>query len=49
MKDTDGFTIIDYIKSSIEILMNMKIEENDQAEGNSLASHHSRKRKKHNH
>jgi hypothetical protein len=32
MKDVDGFTLIDYIKSSVEILMNMKIEEN---EGNS--------------
>lgn len=31
MKDVDGFTLIDYIKSSIEILMNMKIEENEQA------------------
>jgi hypothetical protein len=30
MKEADGFTLIDYIKSSIEILMNMKIEENDQ-------------------
>ena len=29
MKEVDGFTLIDYIKSSIEILMNMKIEEND--------------------
>jgi len=27
--DVDGFTLIDYIKSSVEILMNMKIEEND--------------------
>jgi hypothetical protein len=27
MKEVDGFTLIDYIKSSIEILMNMKIEE----------------------
>jgi len=25
--DVDSFTIIDYIKSSIEILMNMKMEE----------------------
>lgn len=32
MKEVDGFTLIDYIKSSVEILMNMKIEEN---EGNS--------------
>lgn len=30
MLEVDGFTLIDYIKSSIEILMNMKIEENDQ-------------------
>lgn len=29
MKEVDGFTLIDYIKSSIEILMNMKIDEND--------------------
>jgi hypothetical protein len=29
MGDADGFTLIDYIKSSIEILMNMKIDEND--------------------
>lgn len=29
MRDVDGFTLIDYIKSSIEILMNMKIEENE--------------------
>ena len=27
MMEVDGFTLIDYIKSSIEILMNMKIEE----------------------
>ena len=27
IKDTDPFTIIDYIKTSIEILMNMKMEE----------------------
>lgn len=27
MLEVDGFTLIDYIKSSIEILMNMKIEE----------------------
>jgi hypothetical protein len=29
LKEVDGFTLIDYIKSSVEILMNMKIEEND--------------------
>jgi hypothetical protein len=27
MREVDGFTLVDYIKSSIEILMNMKIEE----------------------
>jgi hypothetical protein len=27
MREVDGFTLIDYIKSSIEILMNMKIED----------------------
>jgi len=27
MMEVDGFTLIDYIKSSIEILMNMKIDE----------------------
>lgn len=33
LKDIDAFTILDYIKTSIEILMNMKMEEN--GEGNS--------------
>jgi hypothetical protein len=32
MIDVDGFTLIDYIKSSIEILMNMKMEENENKE-----------------
>jgi hypothetical protein len=27
MKEVDGFTILEYIKNSIEIMMNMKIEE----------------------
>ena len=27
LKGVDGFTLIDYIKSSIEVLMNMKMEE----------------------
>lgn len=27
LRDTDPFTILEYIKSSIEILMNMKMEE----------------------
>lgn len=29
LRDTDAYTILDYIKTSIEILMNMKMEEND--------------------
>ena len=29
LRDVDSFTILDYIKTSIEILMNMKMEEND--------------------
>jgi len=35
MMHVDGFTLIDYIKSSVELLMNMKIEEN---EGKSVLS-----------
>ena len=27
LREIDGFTLIDYIKSSIEVLMNMKVEE----------------------
>ena len=27
LKKVDGFTLIDYIKSAIEVLMNMKVEE----------------------
>jgi len=27
LKDVDAFTILDYIKTSIEILMNMKMDE----------------------
>ena len=27
LRDTDPFTVLEYIKSSIEILMNMKMEE----------------------
>lgn len=29
LRDVDSFTILDYIKTSIEILMNMKMEENE--------------------
>lgn len=31
LRDIDSFTILDYVKTSIEILMNMKTEENDTA------------------
>jgi len=27
LRETDAFTILEYVKSSIEILMNMKMEE----------------------
>ena len=30
MQEVDGFTLIDYVKSSIEILMNMKMEEQEE-------------------
>lgn len=29
LRDVDSFTILDYIKTSIEILMNMKMEESE--------------------
>ena len=29
LRDVDGYTLIEYIKGSIEILMNMKMEENE--------------------
>lgn len=35
LRDVDHFTILDYIKTSIEILMNMKMEEGDSGEGKS--------------
>lgn len=31
LKDVDAFTILDYIKTSIEILMNMKMDESETA------------------
>mmetsp|Transcript_15301 Transcript_15301/g.14880 ORF Transcript_15301/g.14880 Transcript_15301/m.14880 type:complete len:107 (+) Transcript_15301:235-555(+) len=43
LKEVDGFTLIDYIKSSVEILMNMKIEEN---EGSSVQNEKLKKKKK---
>jgi hypothetical protein len=35
LREVDPFTIIDYIKTSIEILMNMKMEENENDKDNS--------------
>ncbi len=46
MQNVDGFTLIDYIKSSIEILMNMKIEENEGFKNHESNNH---KRKHHRH
>jgi hypothetical protein len=39
LRDVDAFTILDYIKTSIEILMNMKMEEQEgdsQAKNNAV-------------
>jgi hypothetical protein len=33
MREVDGFTLVDYIKSSIEILMNMKIDDTNEDGG----------------
>jgi len=33
MKEVDGFTLVEYIKNSIEIMMNMKIEEQNDKKG----------------
>ena len=45
MKEVDGFTLIDYIKSSIEILMNMKIEENENNQSTNLGEKQKLKKK----
>ena len=29
LRDCDSFTVLDYVKTSIEILMNMKMEESE--------------------
>lgn len=42
MREVDGFTLIDYIKSSIEILMNMKIEEGNDGDSPGGKRHHDR-------
>ena len=36
LMDLDGFSLIDQIKQSIEILMNMKVEEQDELENPEL-------------
>ena len=36
LREIDGFALIDYIKSSIEVLMNMKVEEQDEMENPGL-------------
>jgi hypothetical protein len=38
MRNVDGFTLVDYIKSSIEILMNMKIEDDNGGGGGHAAA-----------
>ena len=42
LQDTDAFTILDYIKTSIEILMNMKMEEEPKAKGQTSDSESAR-------
>lgn len=42
LKEVDHFTILDYIKTSIEILMNMKMEE---SEGNKEEKDEGKKKK----
>ena len=36
LREIDGFALIDYIKQSIEVLMNMKVEEQDEMENPGL-------------
>ena len=36
MTHLDGFTLIDYIKSSVEILMNMKSDDDDNGFGDDM-------------
>ena len=38
MENVDGFALVDYIKTSIEVLMNMKVEEQDEMENPELFS-----------
>ena len=41
LAEMDGFSLIDQIKQSIEILMNMKVEEQDELENPELFAHES--------
>lgn len=45
IKDVDSFTILDYIKTSIEILMNMKMDEEGGDNNNMKKSKEKRKLK----
>ncbi len=47
LKEVDHFTILDYIKTSIEILMNMKMEEGGEA-ADGKSTTHNKKLSKHN-
>ena len=42
LKDTDPFTVVEYIKASVEILMNMKMEEQAGKQQNNLGKKASR-------
>ena len=48
LKDVDPFTILDYIKTSIEILMNMKRDEDDPDKEKTKESKSKHKRNKSN-
>lgn len=43
MEAVSGFTLIDYIKSSIEILMNMKMDENENQSSFAKSKHYNKK------
>ena len=46
MRETNPFTILEYIKTSIEILMNMKMEEQQELRDNEAGKKKKNKRKK---
>ena len=46
LKEVDHFTILDYIKTSIEILMNMKMEENGGESGEGKSGNNGKKQQK---